>query len=101
MARLDAYPVPGKGKDGYIVDAQANLLSRLATRIVVPLLPEDAALKPIRDLNPVFELLGKRYVMVTQAIASVPGRELKRSVASLNDRHDQITHALDVLLLGF
>ncbi len=101
MARLDVYPVPGKGRDGYIVDVQADLLSHLATRIVVPLLPEDAALKPIRDLNPVFELLGKRYVMVTQAIASIPGRELKRSVASLNDQHDRITHALDILLLGF
>jgi len=40
-------------------------------------------------------------VIVTQAIASIPGRELKRSVALLNDQHDQITRALDTLLLGF
>jgi len=39
--------------------------------------------------------------MVTQAIASIPGRELKRSVASLNSQHNQITRALDILLLGF
>ena len=101
MARLDVYPMPGKGRAGYIIDVQADLLSDLATRTVVPLLSEDAAPKPIRDLNPVFELLGKPYVMVTQAIASIPGRELKGVVASLTDQHDRITRALDILLLGF
>jgi toxin CcdB len=101
MARLDVHPMPGKGRDGYVLDVQADLLSHLATRTVVPLLSEDSAPKPIRELNPVFELLGKRYVMVTQAIASIPGRELKRSVASLTDHHDRITRALDILLLGF
>jgi len=39
--------------------------------------------------------------MVTQAIASIPECKLKRSVASLNDRHDQITRAVDTLLLEF
>ncbi len=54
MARLDVYPVPGKSRGRYVVDVRANLLSHLATRIVMPLLPEDVAPKPIRDLNPVF-----------------------------------------------
>jgi len=101
MARLDVYPVPSKSRGRYVVNVRADLLPHLATRTVVPLLPEDVAPKPIRDLNPVFELLGESYVMVTQAIASIPGRELKRSVASLNGQHDQITRALDILLLGF
>lgn len=48
----------------------------------MPLLPEQTAPKPINELNPVFDILGKRYVLVTQAIASIPGRELKRAVAS-------------------
>lgn len=101
MARLDVYPMPGGGRDGYVVDVQADLLSHLATRILVPLLSEDKAPRPITELNPVFEILGKRYVMVTQAIASIPGRELKRAIASLTDHHDRITRALDILLLGF
>lgn len=101
MARLDVHLIPGKGRDGYVLDVQADLLSHLTTRTVVPLLPEDAAPKPISDLNPVFEIRGKRHVMVTQAIASIPGRELKRSVLSLTDQHDVIIRALDTLLLGF
>ena len=101
MARFDVYPTPGKGRDGYVVDVQADLLSHLATRIVVPLLSEDITPKPIGELNPIFDILGRRHVMVTQAIASIPGRELKRPVASLTDHHDRITRALDILLLGF
>ena len=101
MARLNLYAMPAKGQDGYVLDVQADLLSHIDTRTVVPLLPEDVAPKPISDLNPVFEVRGKRYVMVTQAIASIPKRELKRTVASLTEQHDIITRALDVLLLGF
>ncbi len=47
MACLDVYPMPGEGRDGYVVDVQADLLSHLVTRIVVPLLSEDTASKPI------------------------------------------------------
>ena len=100
MARLDVHPMPGKGK-GYVLDVQADLLSHLSTRTVVPLLPETAAPRPISELNPVFEIGGERHVLVTQAIASIPGYELKPAMSSLAGQHDRITRALDILLLGF
>ncbi len=40
-------------------------------------------------------------MMLTQAIASIPMRELKRAVANLTADHDRITRALDILLVGF
>ena len=83
------------------MNVQADLLSDLTTRTVVPLLPEQAAPKPISALNPIFEIGGKRHVMVTQAIASVPRQELKRAVASIAHEHDRVTRALDTLLVGF
>jgi toxin CcdB len=101
MARLDVHPMPGAAPVGYVLNVQADLLSHLATRTVVPLLPEESAPKPISDLNPIFEIEGKRHVMVTQAIASIPRRELKRTVASLAQDHDRVTRALDILLVGF
>lgn len=101
MPRLDVHPIPGKGQDGYILDVQADLLSHLSTRAVVPLLPEEKAPKPISELNPVFEIRSKRHVMITQAIASIPIRELSQPIASLTEHHDRVTRALDVLLLGF
>lgn len=101
MARLDVHPMPGKGREGYVVDVQAELLSHLATRTVVPLLPEAAAPRPISELNPVFEILGQRHVLLTQAIASLPARELRGAVASLAAERDGVTRALDILLVGF
>lgn len=101
MSRLDVHPLPGKGQDGYVLDVQADLLSHLATRTVVPLLREDGAPKPISDLNPIFEIRGERHVMVTQAIASIPGHELKQAVASLAEQHDRVVRAIDTLLIGF
>jgi toxin CcdB len=100
MARLDVHPMPGKS-DGYIVDVQADLLSHLSTRAVVPLLPKEVGPKPISELNPVFEIRDQPYVLLTQAIVSIPRRELKRAVASVAEHHDSITRALDLLLVGF
>ena len=101
MPRLDVHEVSGDVRGSYVLDIQANLLSDLATRVVVPLVPEDAAPVAIRDLNPVLDVDGKPYVMLTQALASVPRRELKHAVGSLMDQHDVVARALDVLLLGF
>ena len=41
------------------------------------------------------------YVLVTQAIATVPARALKPAVASLAEHRDRVTRALDLLLVGF
>ena len=100
MARLDVHPLRGED-DLYVLDVQAAVLSQLATRAVVPLLPAAAAPKPIGELNPVFDIGGRPYVLVTQAIATVPARELKPAVASLAEHRDRVTRALDLLLVGF
>lgn len=100
MARLDVYPMPGRRTGGYVVDVQADLLSDLATRVVAPLVPRDSAPLPIRDLNPVFDILGQPHVMLTQAMAAVPVRELRAPVASLAGAHDAVLRALDVLMVG-
>lgn len=101
MARLDVYPMPGRRRTGYVVDVRARLLDHLATRVVVPLVPQAETPKPIGELNPVFDIEQVPHVMLTQAIVTVPGKALKRTVASLDNQHDQIARALDVLPLGY
>ena len=101
MARLDLHLMPDSRHTGYVLDVQADLLSHLRTRTVVPLLPLQDAPKPIRDLNPTFDIDGTVHVMITQAIASIPIRELKQPVGSLAQDHDRVTRALDILLIGF
>jgi toxin CcdB len=101
MARFDVYPTPGRDGRGYVLEVQADLLDHLRTRAVVPLLPRANTPPPIRDLNPVFEIGGEPHVMLTQAIASVPVKELREAVTSLRDCRDDVTRALDILLIGF
>ncbi len=101
MARFDVYPSPAKGGVGYVLDVQADLLRDLDTRVVVPLLPPEQAPKPASGLNPAFEIDGQTHLMLTQFLAAIPARALKASVLSLEARHDDITRALDCLLVGF
>jgi toxin CcdB len=99
MARLDCYRMPGGG-EGYVLDVQASLLDHLNTRTVVPLVPQHSAPPPIRELNPIFDIFGEPYVMLTQALATVALRELKKPQASLAEQRAAVTRALDLLLLG-
>jgi len=99
MAKFDVFR--RRAGAGYLLDCQADLLSRLNTRFVVPLLPLEDAPKPAARLNPVFELEGESYVMMTQFAAAVPVSELGEKVASLRDRDIDILNALDMLISGF
>ncbi len=99
MAKYDVFR--RRSGAGYLLDCQADLLSQLNTRLVVPLLPAREAPKPAARLNPVFELEGKPYVMMTQFAAAVPVTELGEEIVSLSDRDIDIINALDMLISGF
>lgn len=86
--------------DGLVLDVQADLLDALNTRVVVPLMPRNAAPLPARGLNPVFVVDQMEYTMATQFLAAVPRSELGQAVGSLDAHHDDITRALDLLFQG-
>ncbi|WP_457581038.1 CcdB family protein [Ensifer canadensis] len=98
MARYDVYANPG---GGLVLDVQTDMLDELKTRVVVPLLPMEAAPKPAKRLNPVFEVSGVRYTLVTQFLAAIPLSALADPVANLSERHDEIVAALDMVFHGF
>lgn len=98
MPRFDVYPNPDGA--GYLLDIQADLLDGLNTRVVVPLMPVNAAPIPARRLNPVFDIRSERYVMVTQFLSAVLASTLKTPAASLAQHDTEITGALDMLLTG-
>ena len=99
MARFDVYARPGGA--GYVLDVQADILSGLNTRIVVPLLPLSGAPEPAKRLNPVFEIGSEPHVMVTQFLAAVPRALLRSPVSNLADQDSEIMAALDMVLVGF
>ena len=99
MAMFDAHA--RRDGPGFLLDCQADLLSDLNSRFVVPLLPEAEAPRPATRLNPLFEIGGQRVLMVTQFASAVPTRELGEPVGSLLDRQEDILNALDMLISGF
>jgi toxin CcdB len=98
MPRFAVYANP-EGP-GYLLDVQANLLSHLNTRMVVPLLPQVSAPIPAQTLNPLFDVGGVTCVMVTQFMAAVPQKMLQSKVLSVEDRAHEVVSALDCLFQG-
>lgn len=70
-------------------------------RFVVPLLPLDEAPKAAARLNPVFEMEGQPFTMVTQFATTVPAAELKVRITSLGEHEFVIGSALGMLISGF
>lgn len=98
MSRFSVYSSPS-GK--FLLDVQADSMSHFNTRMVVPLMPLNEAPKPANTLNPLFEIDGKQYSMVTQYMAAVPVKALKSVVFNAESRRLEIVAALDLLLQGF
>lgn len=99
MARFDVYA--NRGGLGFLLDVQADLITRLNTRMVVPLLPLDAAPTPATRLNPIFEVQGAKLSMATQFMAAVSNSELTVPVANLDRESDAIFAAIDFLHHGW
>jgi toxin CcdB len=98
MARFSVFKNP-EGL-GYLLDVQANLLSHLNTRVVLPLLPQSHAPKPADTLNPTFVIDGVPHVLVTQFMAAVPCAMLQSFTLSVEDRAHEVVAALDYLFQG-
>lgn len=96
MAQFDVYRL-GKG---LVIDCQSDLLDQIDSRFVAPLILRPSAPTVAQRLNPVFEIDGENYAMLTQAAGAVRRRELGSVIASLADRSFEIMDALDVLISG-
>lgn len=102
MARFDVHRNATSNPEvPYLVDIQSDLLSRLRSRVVIPLVPLKGFGTPMTRLNPIFEIDGERLVMASTDLAGVDTRHLGEVVATLEDRRDEIIGAVDFLLSGF
>ena len=96
MAQFDVHRLAG----GLVLDCQSDLLSHIASRLVVPLVPKPDAPTAVRRLNPVFQIEGEDWVMITESCGAVRVQQLGPVVTSLDHRSFEITDALDVLITG-
>jgi toxin CcdB len=104
MTQFDVYSNPNRAsakRIPYLLDVQSDLLSELATRVVVPLATlETLNHKPAQVLNPEFAVDGRRLVMLTQEMAGVSIKQLGKVATNLAENRMEIVRALDVVLSG-
>jgi toxin CcdB len=82
-----------------LLDVQSDLLDALAT--VVPLCkPEVLKGKLAERLNPVFEVEGRKMVLLTPELAGVSRKALGEQIAKLANRRDSIIAALNLVITG-
>lgn len=93
-ATRDRYP--------YLLDVQADLLSDLATRLIVPLCPGSGNESwVISRLHPTLFLDSRSFVAVVSEMAAVPASILGNRVEDARARRTEIVSALDLLVTGF
>ena len=89
----DVYP--------YVVDVQSDLLSSLATRMVVPLAVTSLTAADLpRRLCPVMTVKGQSLMLVPFEAAPLDKRLLKKKLASMHDRSHDVIAAMDAVLSG-
>jgi toxin CcdB len=84
----------------YLLDVQADMLSALETRIMVPLVRALEFGRRAGRLHPVFTVCGEEVVMATHLLAAIRSSGLGAAVDSLAAQRTDIIGALDVLLVG-
>lgn len=100
MARFDVFLHPqaeARRKTPFLIDVQNEFIDGLQTRVVIPLRAASVNQRRLRDLNPEFEINGKRVILDTPALAAIPVRELGKCVDNLRSRSADIQSALDCL----
>lgn len=102
MARFDVYTYNNLAVP-LVLDVQANLLSDLNTRAVIPLTPKKSAGDEIvPKLKPVIEINGTSYILMTTDLATIPKMSMLEFVTNVEDEYRQvIVDSLDFLFQGF
>ncbi len=86
----------------YLISVQTSLLDDLETRLVIPITPKQIySGKPIKELNPIIELKGKEYLVLTQQMASIRKNELGSFVCDISLCRQAILSSIDFLITGF
>ena len=85
----------------YVVDVQSDLLSALATRMVVPLAVTALASQNLpRQLCPLISVNDKPLMLVPFEAAPLDKRLLKAEITSIRDRSHEIIAAMDAVING-
>jgi toxin CcdB len=104
MAQFDVYANPQPDSRRfvpYVVDVQSSLIDQLPTRLVMPLSRVGASqVKLPVKLCPAIDIEGEALTLMSHLAAPVSARLLKKPVASLVHRANEVRAALDAIVSG-
>jgi toxin CcdB len=104
MAQFDVYRPPASNRVAYllfVVDVQSDLLANLETRQVMPLVdPKLVRRAEFGNLTPTVTVLDRPVLLYAHQMFSLPRAALGKPIASLGEKRDVITRAIDALLSG-
>lgn len=105
MAQFSVHENPNprtKGDVPCLLDVQSDVLSVLATRIVVPLYrPEVVHSKAMTRLTPPVKVGSKSLIAMVPEMAGIHQRDLGAVVGDLSSQRNEFLQAIDLLLTGF
>jgi toxin CcdB len=100
MPQFDVFRTRGAGIYPFVVDVQADVHSKLATRIVVPLVPRARYTQPATRMTPIMKVGDHDHVVLFPLMAAVPTASLGEIVGSLAAQRATLLAALDLLITG-
>lgn len=99
MSRFHLYAAEVKGE--YLLDLQTDFLAHYNSRVVAPVVAEKSFDGAATGLNPIIEVEGDAFVVLTHFLSAVPTHELKEPVGDYTPEGDMFTRALDLLFQGY
>jgi len=86
----------------FLLNVQSEVLSILATRMIVPLYRSDAIKsKAMTQLTPMVKFKNKSLIAMVPEMAGIHQRELGAVVGDLTTLRADILQAIDLLITGF
>lgn len=86
----------------YFIDVQADMLSHLNTRLVMPLTQKANSNSQVKALTPVITIEQMDYVILTTMITTTDVKNMKDEDVVIDASHlrDQLVAAIDMMILG-
>ncbi|TAK62247.1 CcdB family protein [Methylobacter sp.] len=104
MAQFDVYEnnnPKSKKLFPFLLDVQNDLLSNLATTVVIPMcLASETKSMEMPGLIPSLAINGEHYLLLTPQLAGIYRKELGNALTDLSSYRDDIIAALDFLITG-
>jgi toxin CcdB len=100
MAQFDVHRARAAATYPFVVDVQADIHTKLGSRLVAPMVARARYTQPLTRLTPTVTVRDAEYIVLMPALAAVPTSSLGEIVGSLAPHRNELIAAVDLLIAG-